>query len=247
MEGSESLDGVLDRAKQAGVGRFVCVGTGADSSRQAIELACQSPTVWATVGLHPHDAKEGVESVTSILTSLGDSERSRVVGVGECGLDYYYEHSPRDLQKLAFEAQIDIAKELDLALVIHTRDAWDDTFEILESHGMPKRTVLHCFTGGPQEAKKLLDLGAWISFSGIVTFKNAGSVREAVALCPLDRLLVETDSPFLTPVPHRGKTNEPAWVSLVGKAVAEVKNMEASEVESATWTNTQEVFGLVGQ
>ena len=124
--------------------------------------------------------------------------------MGECGLDYYYEHSPRDAQRRAFAEQIALAGDHDLALVIHTRDAWPETFDILGAEGVPERTVFHCFTGGPEEARRCLDLGAWLSFSGIVTFKAAADLREAAALCPLDRMLVETDSPYLAPVPHRG-------------------------------------------
>ncbi|TMK85376.1 MAG: TatD family deoxyribonuclease, partial [Actinobacteria bacterium] len=140
--------------------------------------------------------------------------------------------------------QIALALERELALVIHTREAWDDTFDILGSEGVPPRTVLHCFTGGPDEARRGLDAGACLSFSGIVTFKNADDVRAAAALCPLDRLLVETDAPFLAPVPHRGQPNRPAWVKLVGEAIAAVTNVSVAEIEGATWANTARVFGL---
>jgi TatD DNase family protein len=167
-----------------------------------------------------------------------------VVAVGECGLDYYYDHSPRELQREAFAAQIELATSLGLALVVHTRDAWDETFDILRSVGVPERWVLHCFTGGPDEARRGLELGAALSFSGIVTFKNAGQIREAAALCPVDRLLVETDSPFLAPVPHRGKTNTPALVPVVGAAVAAVRDVPTGVVEEATWQNAARLFGL---
>ncbi len=131
-----------------------------------------------------------------------------------------------------------------LALVIHTREAWDDTFDILAAEGVPDRTVFHCFTGGPGEARRALDAGGHLSFSGIVTFKGADDVRGAVALCPLDRLLVETDAPFLAPVPHRGRTNEPAFVPVVGAAVAAVKGLDVAEVEHASWVSAEAVFGL---
>ncbi len=133
-----------------------------------------------------------------------------VVGIGECGLDYHYDHSPRPVQREAFALQIELAHRHGLALVIHTREAWEDTFDILGAAGVPERTIVHCFTGGPEEARRCLDLGASLSFSGVVTFKNADDVRQAAALCPWDRLLVETDSPFLAPVPHRGTLNEPS-------------------------------------
>jgi TatD DNase family protein len=167
-----------------------------------------------------------------------------VVAVGECGLDYYYEHSPRAEQRSAFAAQIQLAHECGLALVVHTRDAWDDTFDILRSEGPPARWVLHCFSGGPDEATRGLDMGAMLSFSGIVTFKNADDIRAAAALCPLDRILVETDSPYLAPVPHRGQPNQPAWVPFVGAKVAEVRGVDAETIEAATWANTAAVFGL---
>lgn len=245
--------GALTRAAEAGVGGLVCVGTGAASSRQAVELARamaepDSPAarlgveVRATIGLHPHDASEGVAVLDDLLAeTVGDPA---VVGIGECGLDYYYEHSDRAAQRAAFGAQITLAVELDLALVIHTRDAWDDTFAVLSDVGVPERTIIHCFTGGPEEARRCLELGASLSFSGVVTFKNASELREAAALCPLDRLLVETDSPFLTPVPHRGTPNEPARVPLVGEAIARVKDLAPHVVAEAATANTRALFRI---
>jgi TatD DNase family protein len=227
---------VMARARESGVDRLVCVGTGAATSQQAVALARSSlaagspPRAWATIGLHPHEASAGVDAVARLL------ERERLVGdgavvaVGECGLDYYYEHSPRDAQRAAFAAQISLAHAHGLALVIHARDAWDDLFDVLDAEGVPERTVLHCFTGGPDEADRCLRAGMFVSFSGIVTFKNATDVRAAAARCPLDRLLVETDSPFLAPVPHRGRTNEPSYLPLVGAAIATVKGCEVNEV-----------------
>lgn len=229
----------LARATEAGVGRIICVGTDAPQSGMAIEVARAHPgTVWATVGLHPHDAIQGVEGIVGLL---GPPE---VVGIGECGLDYHYDHSPREVQREAFAAQIGLAHEHGLALVIHTREAWDDTFAILGAEGVPERTVFHCFTGGPTEARLCLDLGASLSFSGIITFKTAGDVREAAALAPLDRILVETDAPYLTPVPHRGRPNGPQFVALVGAAVAAEKGLPVEAVEAATWANTAALFGL---
>lgn len=230
---------VIEEAREAGVTRLISVGTDGETSAAAIEVARAHDGVWATVGLHPHDASAGVESIKGYLA--GDPS---VVAVGECGLDYFYEHSPRDAQKEAFAAQIALAKEHGLALVVHTRDAWDDTFDILRSEGAPERWVLHCFTGGPAEARRGIELGAMLSFSGIITFKNAGDVREAAASCPLDRLLVETDSPFLAPVPHRGKVNTPAFVTIVGAAVAEAAGVDVETVERSTWDNAERLFGL---
>jgi TatD DNase family protein len=247
----EDLVGVLDRAAEAGVDRMVCIGTDVATSEQAVGLArrvgtegCGAAAVWASIGLHPHEASGGVEPVAAMLRrELGKADGA-VVAVGECGLDYYYEHSPRAAQRQAFAAQIALAHELDLALVIHARDAWDDLFEILGAEGVPARTVLHCFTGGPQEVTRCLDAGMFVSFSGIVTFKNAQNVRDAAARCPLDRLLVETDSPFLAPVPHRGRTNEPSWVPLVGAALAEVKECTLDEVRECSAAAAARAFAL---
>jgi TatD DNase family protein len=228
----------IEAARAAGVARIVTIGTNREESLRAIEVATAHDDVWATVGLHPHDASDGVDTIADLIGRL------RVVAIGECGLDYHYDNSPRDLQREAFAAQIMLAHQHGLALVIHTREAWDDTFAILAETGVPDRTVLHCFSGGPDEARRALDAGMYLSFSGIVTFKNAAPVREAAALCPLDRLLVETDAPFLAPVPHRGRSNTPAFVPLVGEAVATVRGVPAAEIEAATWNATTSVFGF---
>ncbi len=238
---------VLARATEAGVSDLVCVGTDADSSAEALALAALapsgSPRVWATVGLHPHEASRGVDEVARLLESA-IAGPTRPVAVGECGLDYYYEHSPRSAQREVFAAQVALARRHDLTLVVHARDAWDDLFDVLGAEGVPERTILHCFTGGPGEARRCLDAGLFVSFSGIVTFKNAAEVREAATMCPLDRLLVETDSPFLAPVPHRGARNEPAFVPLVGAFVASLKGLEEREVCAATTATARAAFAL---
>jgi TatD DNase family protein len=231
-------DAVVEAARAAGVTRLITVGTDAEHSRQAIEVASRHRAVWATVGVHPHDAVDGVDAIVPLL------DQPKVVAVGECGLDYHYDHSPRPVQRDAFAAQIALAVDRDLALVIHTRDAWPDTFDLLATEGVPERTVLHCFTGGPDEARRALDLGIRLSFSGIVTFKNADDLRAAAALCPLDRLLVETDSPYLAPVPHRGRPNQPALVPLVGAAVAAVKDLDVGDVARASWATAEALYRL---
>jgi TatD DNase family protein len=248
------LAGVMARASEAGVTRMVCVGTGAGSSAEAVALvrAMRQPgsaavaegiELWATVGLHPHDAKDGVDSLDGLLAAeLGPRDDTVVVGIGECGLDYHYDHSPRDVQREAFALQVELAHRHRLTLVIHTREAWADTFDILGATGVPERTIVHCFTGGPEEARRCLDLGASLSFSGVVTFKNADDVRQAAALCPWDRLLVETDTPFLTPVPYRGTLNEPSRVPLVGAAIAQVKGVETLRVAQVTTGNALAAF-----
>ncbi len=149
------------------------------------------------------------------------------------------------MQRRVFAAQVNLATERDLALVIHTREAWDDTLAILRSEGVPPRTIFHCFSGGPDEARLCLDLGTTLSFSGIITFKTAGDLRAAAAMAPLDRILVETDAPYLTPVPHRGTPNQPSYVALVGAAVAAAKGLAVEDVERATWANTAAAFGLL--
>ena len=229
-------DELLERARAAGVGRFVVIGTDVDTSTQAIEIASQHPDVWATVGLHPHDAVKGASTIAHLATA------PRVVGIGECGLDYHYENSPRADQITAFEEQIALAKQHDLTLVIHTRDAWQDTYDVLDAQGMPGNVIIHCFSGGPEEARQCLDRGAYLSFSGIVTFKNAGDLREAAALCPLDRILTETDAPFLAPVPHRGRPNEPAHVAVVGTALADLRGIAPAEFAGITTANALRAF-----
>ena len=225
-------------AREAGVTRMVTIGTTVAHSRAAIAVARSLDGVWATAGVHPHDASEGIDGLEALL------DEPEVVGVGECGLDYHYDHSPREVQREVFARQVAFAHAHDLALVIHTREAWDDTFAVLDAERVPRRTVFHCFTGGVDEAERALAVGASLSFSGIVTFPNAQEVRAAAAMCPLDRLLVETDSPYLTPVPHRGRPNRPAFVTLVGAAVAEAKRVDVDEIAAATWANATSLFGL---
>jgi TatD DNase family protein len=243
------------------VSRMVCIGTGAGSSGEAVALvrAMRQPDsvavaegveLWATVGLHPHDAVDGVDSLDDLLSAelgaglgpVGREAQPVVVGIGECGLDYHYDHSPRPVQREAFALQVELAHRHGVALVVHTREAWDDTVDILAAGGVPERTIIHCFTGGPDEARRCLDLGASLSFSGVVTFKNAGDVREAAALCPMDRLLVETDTPFLTPVPHRGTLNEPSRVPLVGAAIAQVRGVDTAALAEASTRNARSMF-----
>jgi TatD DNase family protein len=239
----EDPDAAVADAHAAGVEALICVGTDLESSRRAVELAQRHTEVRATVGLHPHDASHLAEQWDA-LVALTRDHADVVAGIGEGGFDLFYEHSARDEQEVAFRAQVQLAHELDRALIIHSRDAWDDTFAVLAEVGPPTRTVFHCFTGGPDEARRALDLGAYLSFSGIVSFKNADDVRAAAALAPLERVLVETDAPFLAPVPHRGKPNRPAWVVEVGAAVAVAMGRPVEEVAAATSRNAAAVFGL---
>jgi TatD DNase family protein len=226
-------------ALEAGVERLISVGCDVAQSAAYIDAARRYPgVVWATAGVHPHDAKDGIGGLEALLIE------PEVVAVGECGLDFHYDHSPRDVQAEVFAAQIALAHAHDLPLVVHTREAWPETFAILEREGVPERTVFHCFTGGPEEAKRCLDLGGLLSFSGIVTFPSATDLQQAAVLCPLDRLLVETDSPYLAPVPHRGQRNQPAWVTAVGAAVAGLKDLPIEAVADATWATAERVYHL---
>jgi TatD DNase family protein len=226
-------------AREAGVTTMITVGCDRATSEAAIATAAAHAGVFATVGLHPHDAAAGVESISDLLDTPG------IVAVGEAGLDYYYDHAPRAAQRDAFAAQIQLAHRHGLPLVIHSRDAWTDTFDILAAEGVPARTIFHCFTGGPDEMRRCLHLEAFVSFSGIVTFKGAADVQAAAALCPLERLLVETDSPYLAPAPHRGSTNRPAWVPHVGRFIAELRGVATERVEASTSAAAGLAFPLI--
>ena len=231
--------GAVASALESGVTTMITVGCDRATSEAAIAAAAAHPGVFATVGLHPHEAASGVESIADLLDTPG------IVAVGEAGLDYYYDHAPRAAQREAFAAQIQLAHAHGLPLVIHTRDAWTDTFDILAAEGVPTRTIFHCFTGGPDEVRRCLDLEAFVSFSGIVTFKGATEVHAAAALCPFDRLLVETDSPYLAPVPHRGATNRPAWVTHVGRFIAELRGVTTERVEASSAAAAGIAFPLI--
>jgi TatD DNase family protein len=237
----DDADTQVERARAAGVDWMVCVGTSLETSTQALDLAARYDDVYATVGLHPHDAKD-VDAEFAGLAAIAGADRC--VAIGEAGFDLHYEHSPREEQEDAFRRQIRLAKEVDRPLMIHSRNAWDDTFRVLDSEGVPARTIFHCFTGGPDEARLALDRDCYLSFSGIVSFKSAAEVRAAAALAPAERFLVETDSPYLAPVPHRGKPNEPAYVSIVGAALADARGTDANEVAALTRANAARVFGV---
>ena len=243
------LSKALADAATMGVGRMITVGCDAATSQAAVDDTAEARQlgydVWATVGLHPHEATHGTAFLKPWLTSE-NLRAHNIVAVGECGLDYYYEHSPRAVQLSVFAEQIHLAHEHNLPLVIHTRDAWDDTFSVLRSEGVPASTIFHCFTGGPGEAESCLSLGDGValSFSGIVTFPSAEPLREAARVTPLERLTVETDSPYLAPIPMRGKPNVPAYLPHVGAKIAEVKDVDIAEVERVTWENVARIFRL---
>ena len=239
------VDAIISRARESGVDKIIAVGGAGDmsSNTKAIVLAASYPDVYATVGMHPHDAKDVGDEELRKLKEL--TSRSKVVAVGETGLDYYYSHSPHDIQRRVFVQFIHMARETGLPLVVHERDAARDVAELLRSEGAGKlRAVIHCFTGNYESASIYLDLGFYLSFTGIITFKNAEPLREVVRKVPLERMFVETDSPYLTPVPHRGKRNEPAFVRLVAETVARVKGIYLEEVAERTSQNVQNLFAI---
>src|SRR5450432_1998790 len=236
---------VLARARAAGVTAFVCIGSGEDlrSARQAVELAAAEGDVFAAVGVHPHDVVGMSEADWSELDGL--ARAARVVGIGETGLDYHYDHSPREVQRAAYERFVGLARAVRRPVISHVRDAHDDAFEILRAAGAAEvGGVIHCFTGGMAEARAYLDLGHYLSFSGILTFKNAGNVREAAAFAPLDRILIETDAPYLAPIPHRGGRNEPAFIVEPLSTLAGLRGLAVAELDRATSENTRKLFRL---
>lgn len=241
----DSLDdpgAAVERARAAGVEGIVAVGTDPESSRASVELARTLDGVWATVGLHPHEASRLTPELMEEIEDLAAFDK--VVAVGEIGLDYYRDHSPPDAQKEAFVSQIRLAKKLGLPIVVHVRDSHQDVFGLLEEQGPPKAVVFHCFSGGPVEAERALGLRGYVSFAGNISFPRSESLREAARVVPPDRLLVETDSPYLAPVPHRGKPNEPGFVGDVGAALASALGRRAAEIAHATWENARRVFGV---
>lgn len=238
-------EAVIERARAAGVEKIIAVGGAGDmsSNTEAIGLADAFQNVYATVGMHPHDAKDVGSEDLAMLKEL--AAHPKVVAVGEAGLDYYYSHSPHDVQRRVFKQFIHMARETDLPIVVHERDAARDAAELLRSEGEGNlRGVIHCFTGNYEAACAYLDLGFYLSFTGIITFKNADPLREVVQKVPLECMLVETDSPYLTPAPHRGKRNEPAYVRLVAETVAKVKELSLEEVAAVTTNNVRELFHI---
>jgi TatD DNase family protein len=217
---------VIARARAAGVETLVAIGL-----QPALDLADSDAGIYAVVGVHPHEAAKSTGEETAPLLS-----HPKVVAVGEIGLDYHYDFAPRDVQRAVFERQLKIARSAGLPVVIHTREAWDDTVAILKQHG-PGRGIFHCFSGGPAEAEEALALGYHLSFSGILTFPKAEEIRQAALLAPLDRLLVETDAPYLAPIPFRGKRNEPAYVVHTARRLAELRGLPLDELAAVTTAN----------
>lgn len=241
----DDLDEVLKRAASHRVNQVITIGIDLASSRNAVRLAMKYPNVFATVGVHPHDVDNSDESAFRSLADLAERHRDRVVGYGEIGLDYVKRYSEIDNQRKQFAGQLRLARELNLPVVIHDREAHDDTLAILKNEGpFEAGGVMHCFSGDSKYAGEVLDLGFYISVPGVVTFKNATELQEVASTIPLDRLLVETDGPFLSPHPLRGKRNEPVNVLYTADYIAALRNMDLNEFAAATTANARNLFKL---
>ncbi|MGA7676464.1 MAG: TatD family hydrolase [Rhizomicrobium sp.] len=244
---ASEIDAVMARARAAGVGVCVSISTKLETFPCVREMAARFDDVWCSVGIHPHEA--AVEPLSDAAPLIERADDPKVVGIGETGLDYFYEHSPRAAQGENFRAHIEAARRTKLPLIVHTRDAEDDTVAILREE-MAKGAftgVLHCFSGSKLLAEVALDLGFYISASGIMTFKKSEALRAVLKDVPLNRLLVETDAPYLAPAPHRGKSNEPAFVAYTAAALAELKGMTAEELAHATTNNFFRLFTKVAR
>ncbi|MCK9443360.1 MAG: TatD family hydrolase [Tissierellaceae bacterium] len=228
-----------------GIELVINIGADLQTSIASVSLAENYPNIYAAVGVHPHSAKEADQSTMEIMRSF--AKRDKVVAIGEIGLDFYYDNSPRDLQRKWFKEQLKLAKEVDLPVVIHSRDAQQETFDILKeaAEDGKLRGVLHCYSGSAEMAVEYVKLGFYISLAGPVTFKNARVLREVAQTVPLDRLLVETDSPYLTPEPYRGKRNEPIFVKYVAGTIADLRDISYEELAKATNKNTKDLFGII--
>ena len=239
----EDLDAVVDRAAQAGISSIVTIGIDLESSRKAIDIAARHKSVYATIGIHPHDAEQATENDLIQLVELATHEK--VVGYGEIGLDYAKLYSPKKRQQEIFHQQLALAKRLQLPVIIHDRDAHEDTLNILQEHApFPRGGILHCFSGDLDFAKKILELKFYISIPGIVTFKNAMALQEVAEKIPLESMLLETDGPFLAPVPFRGKRNEPAYVRHTAEKVAELRQIAIADLAEVTSANARNIFAL---
>lgn len=234
------LDAVVEKAHKNGVKYIIVNGYDIDSSKQAAELSKRYDIVYATVGIHPLDIDKFDENTITSIREL--AKESKVVAIGEIGLDYYYDKSTKDRQKEIFQMQLELAKELDMPVTIHARDSINDIYEMLKESN--NYGVMHCYSGSVEYARKFIDLGYYISLAGPVTFKNAQVPKEVALNVDLSKLLIETDCPYLTPHPNRGKRNEPSYVSLVANEIAQIKGISLKEVEDTTSANAIKLFNL---
>ena len=243
-------DEVIRRALEAGIDLIVDIGDGDlshDSHEAALKIAEEYRFIFTTVGVHPHEARLLDEDLYSRLAHR--AQHPKVIAIGEIGLDYHYDHSPREIQREVFRKQLRLARSSELPVVIHTREAEPDTIEIIrqEWSGSEKAGVIHCFTGTRWLADAAVNLGFYISFSGVLTFKKAGDLRETASAVPLDRILIETDCPFLAPEPYRGRRNEPAYVVETGRRLAEIRGLTVEELGRITSDNFMRAFGMEGK
>jgi len=238
----KDLNEVMERALEVGVTRMAVIGFDAPSNTRAIELAEQYEFIYAVVGIHPSDARSATENSWAVLRK--QLKHPKVVALGECGFDYYHDTSFNDIQRKVFKKQLEIAKEMNMPIVVHMRDSVHDTYEMLREHGGGLGGVLHCYSGDVEMMHKFLDLGFYIGLDGPVTFKNAHSVHEVAKAVPIDRLVIETDAPYLTPAPYRGKRNEPAYVSYVAEKIATLKGMTYEEVCRITTENGLRMYQI---
>ena len=237
------LPEVMARMEDAGVRRCILAGSDMETSAQIVKMTQEYPHVYGVVGIHPHDAKTWTDDCADQLR--GWIKEERIVGIGEIGLDYYYDHSPRDVQKEVFVKQLLLARELNVPAVFHVRDAHGDVLDILRTHrGELPAGVVHCYSGSVESAREYLDMGFHISFAGPITFKNANKLLDAAKYVPLDRILVETDSPYLAPVPMRGRRNEPTFVQYVAQCIADLRGMDAEAFAQNAFDNTCRLFGI---
>ena len=236
------LEEIIQKSSEAGIEKIITIAVEPANFDTAYKIAKKYPQVYFTQGIHPHDAKLATEVAFQVICDR--SKDAKMVAVGEIGLDYHYDNSPRDKQREVFERQLQIAIDLDKPVVIHSRDADEDTIKMLQKLGphLKHKGVIHSFTAGPELAQVALDLGFYIGFNGIITFKKAEDVRDIVRLCPLDKILLETDSPFLTPVPHRGKENAPFYLPHILEKVAEIKKCDTKKIEEIAYNNAMKLF-----
>lgn len=240
---NEDLQEVIDRALSEGISNIVVVGFDRPTIEKAMELTEKYEFIYASVGWHPVDAIDMTEEDLLWIEEL--SSHPKVVALGEMGLDYYWDKSPKDIQKEVFRKQIRLAKKVKLPIVIHNRDATADIVEILKEEGAGEvGGIMHCFSGSPEIAQECVDMNFYISLGGPVTFKNAKKPKEVADVIPLEKLLIETDCPYLTPHPHRGKRNEPSYVKLVAEQIAEIKGLSTEEIAQATTENAKKLFGI---
>ncbi len=241
----DQLDQVVGRAKKSNIKYLLTICTTLNSFKKIEIIINKYENIFGTFGIHPHETKNSLDIDSKYISNI-KKKNSKIIGIGETGLDYYYNHSSKDIQKKSFVNHIKSASELNIPVIVHSRDAENETYDILKNEikNSNLKVLIHCFTGSKEFAKKLIDIGCYISLSGIITFKNSHELIDAVSLIPLDRLLVETDSPYLSPAPNRGKSNEPSYILHTVKKLSEIKNVSIDKIESITSSNFVSLFNI---